>query len=140
MVGGKPSENVSRPRPIEGRKTPLLKKTLLICLYIYIQQFDAENISVENALFVTVCRTIFEKSGGAIAPASPMASRCLSCTPANTLSKAHLHIGLSVKISQISYVTILMYLSFLQICSETVNSWCWECHFRKPRDICEGQS
>ena len=56
---------------------PLSKKTLLLYVLVYIQQFGAENFSVENAIFVTAFRIIFEKSGGAIAPASPMAARCL---------------------------------------------------------------
>ena len=56
---------------------PLSKKTLLLYVLDYIQQFGAENISVENAIFVIAFRTIFEKSGGAIAPASPIAVQCL---------------------------------------------------------------
>ena len=41
------------------------------------QQFGAENISVENAIFVIAFSTIVEKSGGAIASANQMAARCL---------------------------------------------------------------
>ena len=74
---GEPSENSFRPRPSEGRKTPLSKKTLLLYVLAHIQQFGSENISVENAIFAIAFRFIFEKSGGAIAPASPMAARCL---------------------------------------------------------------
>ena len=73
-----PSENLFRPRPLEGRKMPLSKKTLLLYVLVYTQQFGAENISVEKAIFVIAFRTIFEKSGGAIAPASPRAARCLT--------------------------------------------------------------
>ena len=43
---------------------PLAKKTLLLYVLVYIQQFGAENISVENAIFVIAFRTIFEKVKG----------------------------------------------------------------------------
>ena len=56
---------------------PLSKETLLLYVLVYIQQFDAENISVENAIFVVAFRTIFEKNGGSIAPSSPVAARRL---------------------------------------------------------------
>ena len=39
--------------------------------------FGPENISVENAIFVIAFSIIFERSEGAIAPASQMAARCL---------------------------------------------------------------
>ena len=73
----KPSQNIFGPRPLDGRKTPLSKKTASYVL-VYIQQFGAENISVKNTIFVIAFRTLFEKSGGAIAPASPMAVGCLT--------------------------------------------------------------
>ena len=77
-----PSENLFRPRPLEGRKAPLSKKTLLLYILAYLQQIGAENISVDNAMFVIsfrTFRTILKKveGGGAIAPASPMAARYL---------------------------------------------------------------
>ena len=56
---------------------PLSKKTSLLYVLVYIQQFGAENISVENAIIVITFRNIFEKSRGAMAPASPMAARFL---------------------------------------------------------------
>ena len=59
---------------------PLSKKTLLLCVLVYIQQFGSENISVENAIILIAFRAIFEKSGGAIAPASPIAAWCLALT------------------------------------------------------------
>ena len=63
--------------PWKVGKCPFKKRTLLLYVLVYIQQFGAENISVENAIFVIAFRTIFEKSGGAVAPASPVAARCL---------------------------------------------------------------
>ena len=45
-------------------------------LRLFLQQLGSENVSIENTIFVIAFR-IFEKSGGAIAPASPMAARCL---------------------------------------------------------------
>ena len=54
---------------------PLSKKTLLLYVLVYIQRFDPENISVENAIVVISFRTIFKKSGGTVTPASPMAAR-----------------------------------------------------------------
>ena len=53
---------------------------MLLYVLVYIQQFGAEDISVENAIFVIAFGTILEKSGGAIAPASLMAARCLNHT------------------------------------------------------------
>ena len=47
-----------------------LQKRLLLHVIVYIQQLGSENISVENAIILIAVRTIFEKSGGAIAPAS----------------------------------------------------------------------
>ena len=47
-----------------------LQKRLLLHVIVYIQQLSSENISVENAIILIAFRTIFEKSGGAIAPAS----------------------------------------------------------------------
>ena len=58
------------------RKQPF-QKTLLLYVLLYMQQFGAETILVENVIFVIAFRTIFEQSGGAIAPASPMAAQCL---------------------------------------------------------------
>ena len=52
------------PRPLEGRKSPLSKKTLLLYILVYIQHLSAENILVENTIFIIVCRTIFEKVEG----------------------------------------------------------------------------
>ena len=66
-----PSENSLRPRPLEGRKTPLSKKTLLLYVFVYIQQFGAENISVENDVFVIAFRTIFEKKWRGYSPCQP---------------------------------------------------------------------
>ena len=59
-----PSENSFRPRPLDGWKTPLSKKIMLLYVLVYMQQFGAENISVENAIFVIAFRIIFEKVGG----------------------------------------------------------------------------
>ena len=64
-------------------ETPLSKKTLLQKVLVYIQQLGSENSPVENAIIVIVCKTIFEKSGGAIAPASPMVAWCLPLTHPN---------------------------------------------------------
>ena len=62
--------------PWKVEKCPF-KKDFALYVLVYKQQFGAENISVENAIFVIAFRTIFEKSGGAVAPASPVAARCL---------------------------------------------------------------
>ena len=51
------------PRPSEGQKTPLSKKTLLNVL-VYIQQFGSENIAFENAIIVIDLRTNFENVEG----------------------------------------------------------------------------
>ena len=59
--------NLFRPRPSRRSENATLKKYLLLYVLVYIQQFGVENISVENARFVIAFRTIFEKSGGAIA-------------------------------------------------------------------------
>ena len=64
-----------RSRPLEGRKTLLSEKTLLPYVLVYNKKFGSKNISVENAMILIAFRTIFEKSGGALVPASPMAAR-----------------------------------------------------------------
>ena len=64
--------------PLRRSERPLSKKSLLLYFLVYTQKFGAENISVEKGIFVKAFRTIFEKSGGAIAPASPMAVQCLT--------------------------------------------------------------
>ena len=79
-------ENLLIPRPLEGRKMRLSKKTVLLYVLVYIQQFSAENISVENPIIVIAYRAIFEKSEGSIATASPMAARCLAQTECKSKS------------------------------------------------------
>ena len=49
---GKFTLDNARPRPLEGQKTPLSKKTLLLYVLAYMQQFGSENIPVENDIFV----------------------------------------------------------------------------------------